>query len=115
MVVNIYDSANQMERDLRETQEFADLKQAYDEMKQDAETFKLFKAFQGQQMQLQQKQYQGQQPTEGEIKQLQEIAGKVRDVDSIQKLMEKERDVDNLLSELNNTITKPIQELYQQD
>ncbi|KRM12744.1 YlbF family regulator [Paucilactobacillus suebicus] len=113
MVVNIYDSANQMERDLRETQQYADLKKAYEDMKQDADTFSLFKDFQNKQMQLQQKQYTGQQPSDDEIKDIQEMAEKVRKVDAIQNLMDKERGIDQLLSDLNNVITKPIQELYQ--
>lgn len=113
MAVNIYDSANQMERDLRETQEFVALKEAYEAMKQDAATFEMFKQFQTMQIQLQQKQYQGQQPSEDEIKQAQELAGKVGQVDSIKALMEKEKAVDQLLSDVNNVITKPIQELYQ--
>ncbi|BAP85416.1 hypothetical protein LOOC260_108760 [Paucilactobacillus hokkaidonensis JCM 18461] len=114
MAVNIYDSANQMERDLRETQEFTALKEAYEAMKQDAATFKMFRDFQTMQMQLQQKQYQGQQPSEDEIKNAQELAGKVGKVDSIKQLMEKEKAVDQLLSDVNNVITKPIQELYQE-
>lgn len=114
MVVNIYDTANQMERDLRATQEFTALKEAYAELKKDADTFKLFKQFQTLQMQLQQKQYAGQQPTDDEIKEIQATADKVREVKAIQNLMEKERGIDELLSGINNVITKPIQELYQE-
>lgn len=112
MVVNIYDTANQIERDLRGTQEFKALEEAYAELKKDDETFKLFRQFQNLQMQLQQKQYSGQQPTDDEIKEIQGVADKVRDVKSIQNLMEKERGIDELLSGINNVITKPIQELY---
>ncbi|WP_461239499.1 YlbF family regulator [Paucilactobacillus sp. N302-9] len=113
MVVNIYDSANQMEKDLGQTQEFVALKKAYEEMKADADTFKLFKEFQQMQLQLQQKQFQGEQPSEEEVKNAQELAGKVTKVDSIKNLMEKEQAIDKLLNDVNNVITKPIQELYQ--
>lgn len=113
MVVNIYDSANQMEKDLRETQEFTALKTSYEAMKSDKETFDLFKEFQALQLTMQEKQYQGQQPTEDEIKNAQDMAAKVTKIDSIKDLMQKEQAVDKLLSDVNNVITKPIQELYQ--
>lgn len=113
MVVNIYDTANQMERDLRDTQEFAALKEAHEAMRADANAFSMFQDFQNMQMKLQQKQMQGQQPTEDEIQAAQDLAGKVGEIEVVKTLMEKEQAVDQMLSQINQVITKPIQELYQ--
>ena len=41
MVVNIYDTANEMERQMRETQEFQALKEAFAELKKDEDAFAL--------------------------------------------------------------------------
>ena len=42
MVVNIYDTANDMSRQLVETQEYQGLKKALDELKADSEAFASF-------------------------------------------------------------------------
>ena len=54
MVVNIYDTANEMERQMRETQEFQALKEAFAELKKDEDAFGTFQKFQEKQMQAQQ-------------------------------------------------------------
>ncbi|KRO00294.1 hypothetical protein IV54_GL000617 [Levilactobacillus paucivorans] len=97
---------------LQDTQEFKDLKAAFATMKADEETFQLFKEFEQVQLNLQQKQMTGQQPTEDEMKHVQEVAGRVSKKDAIKALMEKERGLNDLLTELNKTITEPIQDIY---
>ena len=52
---NIYDSANQIEREIRQMDEFLALSDAFDAVKENEEAFELFKAFQELQMTLQQK------------------------------------------------------------
>ena len=56
MVVNIYDTANDMSRQLVETQEYQGLKKALDELKADSEAFESFKKFQKMQASAQQNQ-----------------------------------------------------------
>lgn len=46
MVVNIYDTANEMERQMRETQEFQALKKAFDDLQKDADASLMFTKFQ---------------------------------------------------------------------
>ena len=53
---NIYDTANQIERELRELDEFKALQAAYEEVKADEAAYTLFKEFQGFQQGLQEKQ-----------------------------------------------------------
>ena len=50
---NIYDSANQIEREIRELPEFKALKEAYEKVQANEEAHKLFKDFQAMQIELQ--------------------------------------------------------------
>lgn len=112
MVVNIYDTANDMSRQLVETQEYQALKKALDELKADTEALDSFKNFQQMQANAQQKQMKGQQPTEDEIKAIQTLAKEISGKQPIQNLMNQERRIDQMLQQLNKTITSPIQDLY---
>lgn len=112
MVVNIYDTANDLSRQLVETQEYQALKKALGELKADSEAFDSFKKFQQMQANAQQKQMQGQQPSEDEVKAIQTLAKKVSGKKAVQNLMNQERQIDQMLQQLNKTITGPIQELY---
>ena len=112
MVVNIYDNANELSRQLRETQEYQGLEKAFQALKADSETFATFKKFQQAQADAQQKQMTGQQPSEDEIKNIQNLAQEVSGKKVVQDLMNQERQIDNMLQQLNKTITSPIQELY---
>lgn len=114
MVVNIYDTANQMEEQMRETQEFKALQEAFETLKNDAEAFDTFKKFEKTQAQLQAKQMKNEKVSDDEVKQMQQLATAAASKDAIQSLMQKEQALDNMLQELNKTITGPIQELYRQ-
>ncbi|GEL14233.1 YlbF family regulator [Pediococcus cellicola] len=112
MAVNIYDTANKMEEELRQTTEYTNLVTAYDEMKKDEEAYKLFKEFQEVQVNLQQKQMNGEDLSDDEMDKARNIASQVGNVDVIKSLMDKERNLNQLLNDINQIITKPIQELY---
>lgn len=114
MVVNIYDTANDMSRQLVETQEYQGLKKALDELKADSAAFNSFKKFQKMQAEAQQKQMKGQQPSEDEIKAIQTMAKEVSGKKPVQNLMNQERQIDQMLQQLNKTITGPIQDLYRE-
>lgn len=112
MVVNIYDTANEMSRQLVETQEFQGLKKAFAALKADEDAFNSFKKFQQMQAAAQQKQMQGQRPSDDEIKAIQTLAQEISGKKAVQDLMNQERQVDQMLQQLNKTITDPIQSLY---
>ena len=112
MVVNIYDSANEMSRQLVDTQEYQGLKKALDELKADTEAFNSFKKFQQMQAGAQQKQMKSEKPSDDEIKAIQTLAKEISGKKAVQNLMNQERQVDQLLQQLNKTITSPIQDLY---
>lgn len=113
MTTNIYDSANQLERELRELPEFIALKEVFAEMKENEEAYQLFKDFQNFQMTLQQKQMQGEEFSEEDAKNAQEMAEKVQEQDVINQLMVKEQAFSTIVNDLNRIIMTPVQELYQ--
>lgn len=113
MTANIYDSANQIEREIRQMDEFVALKAAFDAMKKEEESFNLFQSFQELQMELQQKQMQGLELSEEDVLQAQEMAAKVQEAEVIQDLMQKEQTFSMIVNDLNRIIMKPVQELYQ--
>lgn len=112
MVVNIFDTANEMSRQMVETQEYQDLKVAVEELMADEAAVALFRDFQKQQAEAQHKQMQGQQPSEDEIKAIQDMAKKVSAEASIMKLMEQEKRLDQMIQQINQNLTSPIQSLY---
>lgn len=112
MSINIYDTANQLERDLRELPEFLAVKSAYDKVKENEISYELFKAFQKLQFDLQQKQISGEEITQEDSIASHEIAAKIQADDLIAELMQKEQILSTIINDLNQVIMRPIQELY---
>ncbi|MGY3703634.1 hypothetical protein BW731_06635 [Vagococcus martis] len=112
---NIYDSANQIEREIRQMDEFLALSSAFDAVKADQEAFELFKAFQELQMTLQQKQMQGEEFSDEDAQKAQEMAEKVQGEALIQDLMQKEQAFSMIVNDLNRIIMQPVQDLYTLD
>jgi cell fate (sporulation/competence/biofilm development) regulator YlbF (YheA/YmcA/DUF963 family) len=102
----------QVTQALKDSEQFQALQAAFNAMKADTDTYKLFKEFQKIQLDLQQKQMSGQQLTDDEMKHAREVADQVGKIDSIKNLMEAERGVNSMLNQLNKTITQPIQDIY---
>ncbi|KRM58446.1 YlbF family regulator [Secundilactobacillus malefermentans] len=111
-MADIEKTATQMAKELQQSDEFKGLKEAYDSIKANQEAYDSFKDFQEIQLTIQQKQMQGEKLSDEEMKHAQEIAEKVGKIDEIKALMDHEKEVNDLLTKLNQAITKPIQELY---
>lgn len=110
-MVNIYDTANQLESDLKETQQYKDLQAAYEALKADEAAYACFKELQGLQEEMQHKQMQGN-ITEEDFKKLQVAGEKAKDFETLQQLMLKEQALSMLMDELSQIIFQPVQELY---
>ncbi|MGX6980140.1 YlbF family regulator [Vagococcus elongatus] len=113
MTVNIYDSANQIEKEIRQLPEFLALKDAFNEVKEDAEAFDLFKKFQNLQISFQEKQMSGEEFTDEDAKQAQELTEKVQASPKINDLMMKEQAFSTIVNDLNRIIMTPVKELYE--
>ncbi|MFD1392771.1 YlbF family regulator [Lacticaseibacillus jixianensis] len=112
-MANVYDSANQVAADLKQSQQFQDLKKSYDMLKLDTMGYALFQQFQNLQMSLQQKQMAGQEVSEQDVQPLQDLSAKMQNIDAIKDLMAKEQAMSTVMDDLNRIISAPIAELYQ--
>lgn len=112
MLVNLYDSANELEKSVRQSEEYGLLKQAYDEVNKDQSAKNMFENFRNIQLQLQQKQMMGQNISEEEVMQAQKSVALVQQNAKISKLMEAEQRMSMVIAELNKIIMKPLEELY---
>ena len=109
---NIYDTANQLERDLRELQEFKTVKESFEAIYADETARALFEEFRTVNVELQQKQFSGQEITEEDIQKAQELGQKGSENEHIKALMEAEQRLNTIMQDINRIITNPLQELY---
>lgn len=110
---NIYDTANQLEKELRESEAYANLADAFKNLQADTEASSLFQTVQEIQMKLQQKQQAGEEVTEADIQEAQQTSAEAAENDKVQALMNSEQQVSTMINDLNQIIMKPIQDLYQ--
>jgi cell fate (sporulation/competence/biofilm development) regulator YlbF (YheA/YmcA/DUF963 family) len=112
LAINLYDQANELERALRQSDEFLELKKMYDEVNSDESANKMFENFRNIQMTLQQKQMNGEEITQEEVEQAQKTAQLVQQHEKIGKLMEAEQRMSMVIQDLNKVIMRPLEELY---
>lgn len=111
-MANIYDTINDLERQVRELDEYAALKAAMEDVKADEEAFNVYNKFRELQQGLQLKLQMGQEPSEEEMTEAQNLQKEMSDNALIATLMEKEQQLNRVLNDVNNAVTKPIQEIY---
>lgn len=112
MTVNVHDVAYELERSIRQSKEYTDLKNALDAVNKDEVAKKMFDNFREVQMKLQQKQMMGQEISQEEVDHAQKLLQVVQQNPSISKLMEAEQRMSNLIGELNKIIMKPLEDIY---
>ena len=110
--MNIYDNAYDLEKSIRESDEFQGLKTAYDNVMADDSARKMFEDFRNTQVELQEKQMQGQEISEEEVEKAQQVVQLVQQHQEISKLMEQEQRLNVLINDISKIITKPLEELY---
>ncbi|MFC2947936.1 YlbF family regulator [Virgibacillus sediminis] len=109
---NIYDSAYDLEKAIRESDEFTSLKEAFDNVMNDDAAKQMFENFRDTQIQLQEKQMQGQEITEEEVEKARQVVELVQQHAEISKLMEQEQRLNMVINDVSRIITKPLEELY---
>ncbi|GIN62829.1 UPF0342 protein YheA [Robertmurraya siralis] len=112
MTVNLHDVAYDLERAIRNSDEFSDLKKMYDNVNADESARNMFENFRNIQLTLQQKQMMGEEITQDEVVQAQKTVALVQQHEMIGKLMEAEQRMSVIINELNQIIMKPLEELY---
>ncbi|MCV3295701.1 YlbF family regulator [Oenococcus kitaharae] len=108
----LYDQAKLMARELQDTQEFADLSRALAKVREDPESNNAFTEFQAAQREIQRLQEQGQEPKPEQIQSWQSTAQKAQELQPIKDLSALEQNLNNMLGEVNELITAPLNALY---
>lgn len=109
---NMYDSAYELEKAIRESDEFHSLKDKFEAVMNDSSAKKLFDEFRDTQMALQEKQMQNQAISEEEVEQARAVVEQVQQHQDIAALMEAEQRLNQVINDLSRIITKPLEELY---
>lgn len=109
---NTYDIANDLERAVRESDEFTQLKEAHKAVESDPAAQQMFANFRQVQMSLQEKQMNGEQISEDEAQKAQQQFQLVQQNQEVSALMAAEQKMSVLISDLNRIITKPLEDLY---
>lgn len=112
MAVNIHDSAYELEKAIRNSNEYVELKKLYDEVNADESSKQMFTKFRNMQLELQQKQMMGEEIGQEEIAQAQIVVADVQKNEKISKLMQAEERMSTIVTELNQIVLKPLEELY---
>lgn len=112
VAVNLHDSAYELEKAIRQSNEYTNLKRIYDEVNGDPSARQMFENFRNLQLQLQQKQMMGQDISQEEVEQAQKTVALVQQHEKISQLMEAEQRMSMIIAELNQIIMKPLEELY---
>jgi len=109
---NLYDHAYTLERALRETAEYTTLKDLYAQVNADPDANELFASFRNVQLELQQKQMQGEEITQEDMISAQTKMMEVQNNPLINQLMQEEQRMHMMLTEVTKIIMKPLEELY---
>lgn len=108
----VLDTAHLLEKSIRDSEEFAQLKEQYKELYKDAEAKKLFEEFRDLQLKLQEKQMTNEPLLQEEIIRVQEMVQVVQQNAKISSLMEAEQRMSNVIMEINKIVMKPLEDLY---
>lgn len=109
MNINIYDTANTLERELRQMPAYLAVKSALEKIHQDPKTTELFLEFREMTDKLQTAQEQA---SPEEVQAVETLYNKVMANDAIKQLMENEQQLGLLMNDLNQIINRPLHELY---
>lgn len=110
--VNIYDTANQLAKEVTETKEFKDLKEALDQAKADEASNKIYTEFQETQLTIQQQQAGGQEIDQEKIKRIQELSEEMHNDDLLKEVLKHEQEMNMLLNDVNRVVVSPLTKLY---
>lgn len=112
-MTNIYDTVNQLAREFKDLPEFKNLKESISKVKENPESSELYEKFRSLSQEYQNRMMQGQEVSEEEMIAFQELAAKVQQDEHIQAIMRNEQMISQIINDINNIITKPLQEIYE--
>ncbi|PKY91846.1 hypothetical protein CYJ27_04030 [Aerococcus christensenii] len=111
-MVNIYDTINELERNVRDLEAYNDLNQAMDAVLKNEEARQIYIEFRNYQLALQSKMMVGQEPSEDDMKKAQEMQESLGKNELLSDLMKKEQALNKYVEDVNQAIMRPIREIY---
>ncbi|MUV36629.1 UPF0342 protein [Lentibacillus sp. JNUCC-1] len=111
-MANITERAHDLEQAIRDSEEFQALQSAFEVVMQDDIARNMFHEFRNTQMTLQEKQMMGEDITEEEVQNAKQVVERVQQHEGISALMEKEEQMNQVVNEISQIITKPLEDLY---
>lgn len=113
MSVNIYDTINQLESDLRKTEQYEALVKAFEEINKDEKATELMDEFKEIQKLFAEKQQKGESFTEEDQQRALKSSQEMQENEITKKLLAAEYQLNLLIQDVNQAIYKPIRELYE--
>lgn len=112
-MANVYDTANQLEREIRDLDQFKALSASFGKLKESKPAYDLFKEFQSFQQDIQQRMAAGEEMTDDDAAKAQKLAERIQKEPLIKDLMDKEQSFSLVINDLNRIIMDPLRELYE--
>ncbi|WP_062352338.1 YlbF family regulator [Bacillus kwashiorkori] len=112
MAENIMDSALVLEKAVRESDEFTQLKARYQQLYADDSARQMFDNFRNVQMKLEEKRMMGEPIPDDEVQYAQQLVAVIQQNEKIVALMEAEQRMSMVIGEINKVVMKPLEELY---
>ncbi len=112
-MINIYDTANKLASEFQETDQFATLKKAIADVKENETSLALYREMEEFQKGILQKQQNGQEMTDDEKAKYQELDQKIQNDPHVKQVIMAEQGIYMLLDDIQKTIAKPITDLYE--
>ena len=84
MAINIYDTVNQLAKELPQTEQYGNVKLAFAALKNDLMAYSTYKKFMDLQAKMRTNQMTGQHASEDDLKQLEDLAKQMQDMKPVQ-------------------------------
>lgn len=111
-MTNIYDKANELERALRQNENFKAVESSFKKLEQNPESKKLYKEFVTKQAEFMQLFQSGKQPEENAMKEMNELQEKLMADENVSSLLQGQQRLQVTLEDINKIIYKPLEELF---
>lgn len=115
MTINIYDTINQLEKELQLTDEYKKLEESHQAVMADKEAKEIWDTFRQYQRTLQEKQRVGEEMSPEDLEKFQDLSTRMADNSLTMAFIAAERNVHQIFLDVNRALEKPILKFYSQD
>ncbi len=106
--MSISEKANELAEEIKQTQEYENLKSAEAKLKLDPAAQDLISEFQEKQEKMQNAQQTGEQVDQNVIETLQNLQGQMQENETIKNLMDAQQQFDEVMKQVNETVTQAL-------